>query len=83
MPNQNTIRFINAIVLGYVLTFSILILNHLDGDKIGVALALASFAAAYFAEVDYADKRKPTWFAFALQIVSILACAASYAVWLF
>lgn len=47
---QNIIRFINAIILGYVLTFSGLILNYLDDNKVGVFAALLAFGVGYIHE---------------------------------
>lgn len=74
---------INSIVLGYVLTLSAIVLNHIDGDRIGVALALTSLGAAYFSERDYVFGTTRPKVTAALQIVSITACAASLAVWFF
>ena len=74
---------INAIVLGYILTLSGLVLNYLDGSKIGVALAILTLAAAYFSEQDYIHGTKYPSKTAALQIISITACAASIAVWFF
>lgn len=74
---------INTIVLGYVLTLSGLVLNYLDGNKIGVALALLTLAAAYFSEQDYVYGTKYPAKTAALQLISITACAASLAVWFF
>ena len=79
-----TILFaINSIVLGYILNLSGIVLNYLDGEKVGVALALTSFAAAYFSERDYVFGTRFPKVTAMLQIISITACAASLAVWFF
>ena len=74
---------INAMILGYVLNFSGLILYYLDGNKIGVLLSLLSFAAAYFSERDFAFDTDHPKVTYAMQIMSILFCAMSLGVWFF
>lgn len=83
MKLPTIIYAINTIVLGYVLTLSGLVLNYLDGNKIGVALALLTLAAAYFSEQDYVYGTNYPAKTVVLQLISITACAASLAVWFF
>ena len=73
---------INTVILGYVLTFSGLFLNFHDGEKLGVIMALLSFGAAYFAERSYDTGTNFPKLTAALQIFSIVTCAASLAVWI-
>lgn len=74
---------INTIILGYVLTLAALVLNFIDGDRNGMALALLSFAAAYFSEGAYVHGTNYPRVIRAIQYVSIAACGLSLAVWYF
>lgn len=74
---------INMIVIGYVLNIAAIVLNYLDADKDGIALALVSFIAAYFSESTYAFGTNYPIVTRVLQYVSIAACGLSLAVWYF
>lgn len=74
---------INAIVLGYVLNISALLLNFADADKNGIALALLSFIAAYFSESAYAHGTNYPMVIRVMQYISIIACGLSLAFWYF
>lgn len=72
---------INMIVIGYVLNIAAIVLNYLDADKNGIALALISFAAAYFSESTYVFGTNHPNITRALQYISIFACGLSLALW--
>ena len=74
---------INMIAIGYVLNISGVVLNYLDVDKDGIALALISFAAAYFSESTYVFGTNYPAVTRVLQYISIIACALSLAFWYF
>jgi len=74
---------INMIVIGYVLNIAGIVLNYLDADKDGIALALISFAAAYFSEMAYVYGTNRPWLTRFFQYVCIIACGSSLAVWYF
>lgn len=74
---------INMIAIGYVLNISGMVLNYLDADKDGIALALVSFIAAYFSESTYVFGTNHPMLTRVLQYVSIIACGLSLAFWYF
>ena len=77
------IRFINAVILGYVLTFSGIILNYLDGNKHGVGFALAGIAFAYILEVMENDDFDFPMFKIFLFVASVISVASSLSIYLF
>lgn len=76
------LHLINTIIIGYVLTLSGLVLNTIDGNKVGAAMALLSFAFAYFHERDYAYGTKFPKVTLAMNVLSVLFCAMSLFAWL-
>lgn len=73
---------INAVFIGHLLVTYAIVLNLMEGKKVGVALAIAALGIAYVKEILVGHDLIYKW----SDLVLFIACAAllvsSYAVWL-